>query len=252
MKNFSRKDEWKMEGMDTFSEEYVKYPIAELKIHELASMNPMMNAIQFKALKDSIDRVGQKEPIFIWRHFIVDGRNRTKALAELGSETVNALMLPYNYTTEDLKELVLTEENRRHQTEAQRAIQAWSLWKGTIGNEKKYRTAKDASDDIGVSQAYIKKAEWIAKRRGTDILRELFDSGSCFISSREVKNLATLQQLIKTEDEENVEAALRSTIEPLTDEKKLLIKAYVDMVKNEGKEVILEVARKLYSAGVEK
>jgi len=251
MSNFSKSDEWKMESMSTFSEEYVKYPIADLRVHELASINPMMNSIQFGALKDSIDRVGQKNPILIWRHFIIDGRNRTKALAELGADEVNALILPYNYTTEDLKELVMTEENRRHQTEAQRAIQAWALWKGRLGNTKKYKTAKDASNDVGVSETYIKKAEWVAKRRGEEILKELFNTGSCFLYNREVKNLATLQQLISTEDKENADAALKSNIEPITDEKKVAIKAYVDMVSSEGKEVMLEVAKRLYMKGKE-
>ncbi len=251
MEHFDKRDEWKMEPQDTFDEEIVKKNIMGLGIHKVASINPMMNTKQFSALKNNIEEVGQLVPVVVWRDKIIDGRNRTKALAELGISTVNALVLPYNLTIEEIKERVLSEENRRHQTEAQRAIGAWSMWKGRMGNTKMYKTSKDASVDIGVSEAYIKKAEWVAKRRGEQILNQLFSDGSCFISGREVKNLATLQQLIKKEDEENVEAALKTTIEPITDEKKMAINAYINMIRNEGKEVMLEVAKKLYQIGKE-
>jgi len=249
---FSKKDEWKMEPLDSYDETYVKYPIRDLKVHKMASINPMMNQQQYEALRNSIEEVGQRQPIIIWRGQIIDGRNRTKALAELGSETVNAIELPYNYTTEQIRSEVLNSENRRHQTEAQRAIQAWSMWKGRLGNNKVYKTAKEAANDIGISKAYVEKAEWVAKRRGEKLLEDMFNTGSCICCGREIKNLATLQSVIKRDDEENAEAALKSSIEPLTDSDKVAIDAFVRMIKNEKKEVILEVAKKLYAEGKDK
>ncbi|RLG27627.1 hypothetical protein DRO03_11735 [Methanosarcinales archaeon] len=248
---FSKNDTWKIDSLETYNETYAKYPIKDLKVHKMASMNPMMNQNQYDALRGSIEEVGQRQPIVIWRGQIIDGRNRTKALAELGSKTVNVIELPYNYTIEQIRSEVLGSENRRHQTEAQRAIQAWSMWKGRLGNNKEYRTAREAANEIGVSKAYVEKAEWIAKRRGEEILHTLFDTGSCVCCGREVKNLATLQSVIKRDDDENAEAALKSSIEPITNEDKVTINAFVKMISNEKKEVILEIAKKLYATGKE-
>ena len=247
-----KSDVFKMEPLKEHQEAIIEYPIADLKVHELASLNPGMNDLQFNTLKDSIEERGQLVPIYIWRGKIVDGRHRTKALHELGENIVNAMELPYSSTIEDIRGLIMDTENRRHQSEAQRAIQAWSMWKGTLGSEKLYKTAKIASEAVGVSKAYIEKAEWVNKRRGSKILKDMLLDGSCFIGGRQVKNIATLQQLIKTEDEANNEAALSSTVGGISNEKRMLIDSYVKMLSSEPAEVILEVATKLYKTGKDK
>jgi len=108
--------------------EVIAFRIDKIKgIHPLANINPMMNDQEFQALKDDIELNGQLEPIYIYRDLIVDGRNRTKALSQLGSKTVLAYEVPWNSTTEDIRIIVMGEENRRHQSQSQLAVKAMAL-----------------------------------------------------------------------------------------------------------------------------
>src|SRR5262245_29758517 len=55
-----------------------------MEFHEVASIFPMMGAKEFKGLMDSIQKNGQRQPIYTHDSKIVDGRNRYLACVELG------------------------------------------------------------------------------------------------------------------------------------------------------------------------
>jgi len=55
-----------------------------MQFHPVASIFPMMSVEEFKALKESIQARGQRNPIYTHEDMIVDGRNRYQACVELG------------------------------------------------------------------------------------------------------------------------------------------------------------------------
>src|SRR5262245_7034473 len=55
-----------------------------MQFHPVASIFPMMSVEEFKALKESIQARGQRNPIYVHEGKIVDGRNRYQACVELG------------------------------------------------------------------------------------------------------------------------------------------------------------------------
>jgi ParB-like nuclease family protein len=55
-----------------------------MQFHSVASIFPMMSVEEFKALKESIQARGQRNPIYTYEGKIVDGRNRYQACTELG------------------------------------------------------------------------------------------------------------------------------------------------------------------------
>ena len=55
-----------------------------MQFHPVASIFPMMSVEEFKALKESIQARGQRNPIYTHEGKIVDGRNRYQVCLELG------------------------------------------------------------------------------------------------------------------------------------------------------------------------
>lgn len=55
-----------------------------MEFHPVANIFPMMSVEEFKALKESIQARGQRNPIYTHQGKIVDGRNRYQACVELG------------------------------------------------------------------------------------------------------------------------------------------------------------------------
>jgi hypothetical protein len=55
-----------------------------MEFHPVASIFPMMSVEEFKALKESLQARGQRNPIYTHEGKIVDGRNRYQACVELG------------------------------------------------------------------------------------------------------------------------------------------------------------------------
>lgn len=132
--------------------------VEDLKgVHAIAELNPLMTDVQFEALKLSISTHGQLEPIITFRGFIVDGRNRVKALELLGTTTVNTKPLPHKTTKEELMNIAAATETRRHQSKTQLAIKAFILAK-TAGI-----TQKDASHQIGASLSNVERVSAISK-----------------------------------------------------------------------------------------
>jgi hypothetical protein len=59
---------------------------ADLPIHDACNIFPMMAPDEFEDLVIDIRANGQREPIWVHRGMVIDGRNRLKACAELGIE----------------------------------------------------------------------------------------------------------------------------------------------------------------------
>ena len=93
----------------------IELKVDEVEIHELAHLTPTMTEARFKALKQSIQELGQKLPIVMYRGKCIDGRHRVKAFKELGIETIQATNENSQMSMEDIKEVILNGyEQRRH------------------------------------------------------------------------------------------------------------------------------------------
>ena len=55
--------------------------------HEIANIFPMMQDDEYERLKDDIAINGQLEPVVLYEGKVLDGRNRYKALCDIGLKT---------------------------------------------------------------------------------------------------------------------------------------------------------------------
>ena len=124
---------------------------------------PAMNSDEFNALKQSIERNGQSEPILLFQGKVVDGRHRLKACQELGIEPkVETLSIK---TYEEAKSVAFARNiNRRNLTTGQRALMAAALCTRKPG-QAKFSAAKEpplsqsqAADLFAVSRDSVQRA----------------------------------------------------------------------------------------------
>ncbi len=124
---------------------------------------PAMNSDEFNALKQSIQRNGQSEPILLFRGKVVDGRHRLKACQELGIEPkVETLSVK---TYEQAKSMAFARNiNRRNLTTGQRALMAAALCTRKPG-QAKFSAATEpplsqsqAADLFAVSRDSVQRA----------------------------------------------------------------------------------------------
>ncbi len=150
-----------------------------IPIHPLAKIFPALEGAAFDALKADIAANGLSVPITLWRGAILDGRNRYRALVELGLVPAEAraeyldsppLLMPVEHVDGlepgDLPAFVISRNlNRRHLTESQRATVAASLVSYGHGGDRRARgTAPDQAANLPVETA-------ITTQRAAEMLR---------------------------------------------------------------------------------
>ena len=124
-----------------------------------AEFAPMMNTIEQEQLKLSLTKHGQLEPIVLCRGLVVDGRNRVKALTELGVLEVLAVNLPNNTSKVTKQSYVEIKETRKMKTITQKTCQAVLIW-NTIPTDS---TQSEFVKHQGVSQSNFTNAQWLYK-----------------------------------------------------------------------------------------
>ena len=125
----------------------------------VAKVNPLMTTIEFDALKLSIRDNGLQVPIILCRGLVIDGRNRLRALEELGYREVDCYTLPRNTSIKIKIEVVNMAETRRHQTPTQKACTAVTCW----NTETLTYTQKEFVAQKGVPIANFANAQWLYK-----------------------------------------------------------------------------------------
>jgi ParB-like chromosome segregation protein Spo0J len=96
--------------------------IGKYRVHPVAAMFPMLEGAAYEELKKSIADHGQQEPIIVTMDdVLIDGRNRVKALHELGRSAVFQL---FNQVSRlPVEEFILVKNLfRRHLTDDQRMM----------------------------------------------------------------------------------------------------------------------------------
>lgn len=113
--------------------------------HEAADKYPMIEGEAFEAFKADIKANGQRLPIYIQNGFIIDGRNRQKACAELGIEAV------YQELDGDPFELAESLNlHRRHLTkDQQNDLIDKKLTEG--------KSTRQIAEEVGVSNATVSR-----------------------------------------------------------------------------------------------
>ena len=162
--------------------------LVDLEVHELAKLTPIMTERQFQSLKESIKEHGQIVPIVTYRGKIIDGRNRSRALRELGEEEIKVKAIQSNLSEEDVKDLILNVyENRRHQSPTQKAISAYKEYARLcrIGEKE---TQASIAERFGTTRKLLSRARELHGLAGDQVLHLLFNGGKYNIGTRTQPN----------------------------------------------------------------
>jgi len=171
--------------------------------HEIANIFPMMQDDEYERLKDDIAINGQLEPIVLYEGKVLDGRNRYKALCDIGLKTD----FEEYQGDQPLSYVISKNLHRRHLTASQRAIMATDIKplleveakKRQLANLKQYadtvveimpqreagKSRDKAGDLFGVSGRYVSEAENIKEKEPE--LAEKVRSGDMTIAEAKKK-----------------------------------------------------------------
>ncbi len=147
-----------------------------MKIHPVADIFPPMGKAEFSALKDDIEKHGQREAIWTFNCQIVDGRHRFQACSELDIEP---RFIEWEGDEGDLVAFVVSLNlHRRHLNESQRAMVA-----GNIANMKQgARTdlasiaalsQTDAADLLNVSRESVQRARKVIDHGAPELVEKV-------------------------------------------------------------------------------
>ena len=215
-------------------------PLEKLELHKLANEHPEMTEVEFQRLKESIDEIGQLEPILIYRGKIVDGRHRFWAFESLGLNEILVKDIPANTPLDTVKEIVFGSEVRRHQTATQKAIKAW--W----ATQEDGITYREAEVKFMTSRTMISACRYISNKRGEDLLKDLFKGIPVIIGTRKTQSLRTVKNLIKEEEDAAMDARFQIETHVSTDRANEEAKPYLDALGREPLPVVERVAKGAY------
>ncbi len=206
------------------------------KYDESSEQFGMTVSVQYEVLKESISKNGQQVPIWIWRDRIVDGRNRVKALSELGIEEVIVKKLPWKCKLEDRMELARnTEYGRRHQTPTQIACDAVKEYdrRKKLGSKEK-NLKEIILKETGASSANFSSARWILKNKPL-IFKRLFDGEELKLDGdfKKTQSLPAIQSHYKKQEKAMDELKKQLVME------EELAREQIDNVTEEEQEVII-------------
>ncbi len=215
-------------------------PLEKLELHKLANEHPKMTEVEFQRLKESIDEIGQLEPILIYRGKIVDGRHRFWAFESLGLNEILVKEIPFSTPIETVKEIVFGSEVRRHQTATQKAIKAW--W----AVQEDGITYREAEVKFMTSRTMISACRYISDTRGNDMLQDLYKGVPVTIGVRKTNSLRTAQSLIKDEEAAAVDARFKVETHVSIDRANEEAKPFLDALSREPLPVVERVAKGAY------
>lgn len=221
--------------------------IENIKIHKYAELTPRMIEEQYEALKNDIKVNGQIEPIKLTGIQCYDGRHRIRALTELGCKTVKAVV-NNNLTDSDIKSLVLSLENRRHQTPTQLAIMAYKEYMMLNENEDTKESQGSVANRFGVSRKNLSEVKALADR-APDLIDFLFDghkfNTGTTSSPNYTNNVRVINAYIKQERLSRISEP--KDVGLTSDENEFINEISKDLMLKHGKETMLEVAKRIYA-----
>jgi len=136
-------------------EDYIiinKEDLDQYEIDPYAKDNPMFGEDEYRRLLTDIKEFGQKQPVIIFEKRIIDGRNRLRAIKELG---LNLKVTVVDTSYADAKRLADSHnEKRRHLSKSQFAMRA------------AFKIMRSRVDE---NEADLPKTEWIAIKDASEV-----------------------------------------------------------------------------------
>ncbi len=215
-----------------------------VNIHDLANINPIATKEDFIALKKSIALIGQTNPVVMYKGFLIDGRHRLKAIKELGIGSIKYTNELSTNTMEDIEEIIMATENRRHQTPTQKAILALNYYNKMKQHGEKISQG-EAAEKFGTTRLMIGRAKTLSGLTGQGIIDTLFNGEKILVSNRPpTDSLLTLINHFKTVEEDMTQQ--RAQID-LTDDEKAYVKEHLENISStHNKQVIKALANGFY------
>ncbi len=175
-----------MSGEYDWKTEIEVVSLDDLTIHELAKITPP--SMSYEVMRNDIAASEQKDPVYVYRNQICDGRHRFKALKELGISTIMIARMPNNWSLSRVRsEVISIEMSRRHQTPTQKAIFSYREMIATKARGESM-TIVEAAAMFGSNTKMIQRVGKIAEvKKGDtkiikfgrpDIVEELFNGGT--------------------------------------------------------------------------
>jgi ParB-like chromosome segregation protein Spo0J len=169
-----------------------------MEFHPIANLFPMMSVEEFKALKESIRKHGQRIPIYTHEGKIVDGRNRYQACRELGIKPYlegwdgKGLLVDFVWDlnaerrqlTGGALHIAAAKYAIERQTEAkQRQGARTDLTSGPIGPEVSFGKSTDkAAEKFNLGRTTVKRAVRVVKHGASELLQAV-ESGQASVHS---------------------------------------------------------------------
>jgi hypothetical protein len=174
------------------------HSLVGIEAHPYTAIFPDMAPEEFAAFKADISANGVREPVWIWRGKLIDGRHRQRACRELGIECSSQEWK--GKECDLLAFMVSVNFHRRNFTEGQRAMIAEKL-----ANLPPHRPSKSANLPTSVSQPVAAKLLNVSERsvrsakvvrsQGVPELVEAVETGRMAVSAAaEVARLPAQQQ----------------------------------------------------------
>lgn len=181
-------------------------------VHAVAGIFPPMSPTEYASLRDDIAANGQREPIWLWRGQIIDGRNRAQACDDLG---LAVAVREYEGDEAELVAFVVSLNlHRRHLDESQRAMVAGRLANLNDGQRADQAapigapvTQDAAADLLNVGRRSVQRAREVIEH-GSPELVQAVESGRVSVSAA-----ATLAEVPKPEQAEIVARGEREILE---------------------------------------
>lgn len=165
----------------------------EYQFHEVSEIFPMMSYVEFGELKSDIKLNGLREPIYLYKEDIIDGRNRYLACKEVGVEPV---FREWDGKGDLVSFVVSLNLHRRHLNESQRAMVATKIANLKQGDNRFTldpqicgSTQHEAAKLLNISQRSIQHATKVLES-GVPELSERVMAGGVAVST--ASDIATL------------------------------------------------------------
>lgn len=215
--------------------------IGDLTLHELANEHPKMTEVEYQRLCESIEEIGQLEPILIYKNKIVDGRHRFWAIESLGLDHILVHEIAFSTPIDTVREIVFGSEVRRHQTGTQKAIKAW--W----AVQEDGITYREAEIKFMTSRTMIAACRYINEMKGDNMLKDLYKGIPVAVGRRKTNSLRTAQKLIKEEEATAIDTRFSEKKDISIDKANEEAKPFLDALQREPTPVIERVAKGAYA-----
>lgn len=143
-----------------------------MEVHAAADIFPLMSDADLAALVEDIRENGQREPIIVHGHLILDGRNRHRACLQLG---IKPKLKEWDEVGTAAAYVISANLRRRHLNESQRAMIATRL--ATLERGQKKADAQicassqnDAADMLKVSRRSVQLAAVVQDKAAPELV----------------------------------------------------------------------------------